>query len=280
MQTFNTVAGLRRYLQQARLEKAAIGFVPTMGALHDGHIALIQTAVRENDLTVCSIFVNPVQFNNPDDLQKYPRTLEADSLQLQEAGCDVLFAPEVTEMYPQAPIVSFGFGPLETVMEGTFRPGHFSGVGIVVAKLFNIVEPDKAYFGQKDLQQTAVVRALVRDLSFPVDIRICPTLRESDGLAMSSRNTRLTAQERTIAPQLFQVLKTCKKELLAGIPVETARQHADAAFAAMEGFRLEYLEIVDAVSLQPLTRRGAPETTAICVAAYLGEVRLIDNLVF
>lgn len=201
MHIFNTISETQQYLKAQQRAGKTIGFVPTMGALHAGHISLIERAKTENDLAVCSIFVNPTQFNNSDDLKKYPRTLERDCEMLRPVGCDVVFAPSAEEMYPSLPQLKMDFGTLETIMEGKFRPGHFNGVGIVVSKLFNIVKPDKAYFGLKDLQQVAVIRRMVQELSFDLEIIPCPTLRETDGLAMSSRNTRLSPEARALAPQ-------------------------------------------------------------------------------
>ncbi|KAA0991254.1 pantoate--beta-alanine ligase [Dyadobacter aurulentus] len=280
MEVFTSVASLRNFLEQQTFQQRSIGLVPTMGALHDGHISLIQLCKRENDIAVCSIFVNPTQFNNPEDLQKYPRTLEADCAMLEAAGCDIVFAPSVEEMYPKQPVLKFNFGALETVMEGASRPGHFNGVGIVVSKLFNIVKPHRAYFGQKDLQQVAIVKKLVSDLSFGLELIIAPTIREEDGLAMSSRNRRLNVEEREIAPHLFQILESAKRKLLKGESVEEVIRQATAAFDSIEAFKLDYFEIADLNTLQPITTPGATGTNAICVAAFLGPVRLIDNIVF
>ncbi|GAB2779635.1 pantoate--beta-alanine ligase [Rhabdobacter roseus] len=280
MQLFKVSSDLRVYLAAARRERKTIGFVPTMGALHEGHLSLIEASRRANDLTVCSIFVNPIQFNNPEDLEKYPRTLDNDRALLEAAGCDVVFAPSAAEMYPTPPVLSLGFGALETVMEGTFRPGHFNGVGLVVARLFHLVQPDRAYFGQKDLQQVAVVRRLVQDLAFPIEVVSCPTLREADGLAMSSRNRRLSPEQRGQASLLSEVLQQAKNSFLNGHSVEDVKAHLRNRLAAFPNFNLEYFEIVHAQTLQPVTEEQEPGATALCVAAYLGPVRLIDNLVF
>ncbi|GAB2525413.1 pantoate--beta-alanine ligase [Spirosoma aerophilum] len=279
MYRFDTVSALRQYLNSIRSEQS-IGLVPTMGALHQGHITLIETARRENDVVVSSIFVNPTQFNNPDDLARYPRTLEEDCEKLEAAGCDVVFAPSVSEMYPESPTLRMNFGELETVMEGAFRPGHFNGVGIVVAKLFNIVQADRAYFGQKDLQQVAVIRRLIRDLNVPVELIRCPTVRESDGLAMSSRNRNLTPTERKEATTLFKGLSMAHELLIEGHSTAQAKAAVTGLFAGNPHFRLEYVEIVNADTLQLANEVLAPGQTAICLAAHLGNVRLIDNLVF
>ncbi|MBD2705126.1 pantoate--beta-alanine ligase [Spirosoma sp. BT702] len=279
MNRFDKIDAVRQYLHTLRAEQT-IGFVPTMGALHEGHLALVEAARRENDVVVSSIFVNPVQFNNPDDLARYPRTLEEDCQKLELAGCDVVFAPSVEEMYPQPPLLRIHFGELETVLEGAFRPGHFNGVGIVVSKLFNIIQPDRAYFGQKDLQQVAVIRRLVQDLSFQVELIRCPTLREDDGLAMSSRNRNLTPDERQQAPALFQALTMARDLLLEGQDVVQAKAAVINFFTSRLEFRLEYVDVVNADTLHSAQEMLAPGQTAICLAAHLGKVRLIDNLVF
>ncbi len=280
MEIFNSVSALRLYLESQRRDNKSIGFVPTMGALHAGHGSLITASRAGNDLTVCSIFVNPTQFNNPDDLAHYPRTLAADCAMLQAAGCDAVFAPSAQEMYPEPAVVKFDFGALERVMEGQFRPGHFNGVGVVVSKLFNIVQPDRAYFGQKDLQQTAVVRQMMVDLGFQIELHICPTLREADGLAMSSRNVNILAQHRPAASTIFRILNQAKTSLLAGESSKTAQVHAAEAFASQPDFKLAYFEIVNLHTLQPVAACQPEGQTAICAAAFLGKVRLIDNVVF
>lgn len=279
MRQFTSIPALRQHL--STLDPAqTVALVPTMGALHEGHLALVEQAREENDVVICSIFVNPVQFNNPADLARYPRTLDADQALLELAGCDVIFAPAADEMYPEPPALMLNFGELETVMEGAMRPGHFNGVGIVVAKLFNIVQPHRAYFGQKDLQQVAVVRRLIRDLSFPVELIRFSTAREPDGLALSSRNRNLTPTERQQAPALYEALTMAQNLLREGQSVTQAKAAVTALFADRPGFRLEYVEVANADTLQPATEVLAPGQTAICIAAHLGHVRLIDNLVF
>ena len=279
MTRFDTSTALRQYL--TTLSSAHnIGLVPTMGALHEGHMTLIEAAKRAGDLFVASVFVNPVQFNNPDDLARYPRTLDDDCRLLEVAGCDVAFAPSVAEVYPEPPALRLSFGELETMMEGAFRPGYFNGVGIVVAKLFNIVQPHRAYFGQKDLQQVAVVRRLIRDLSFPVELVRCPTVRETDGLAMSSRNRNLTPDERELAPALHEALTLAHDLLTEGQSTAQAKAAVTGFFTGIPNFRLEYVEIVNADTLLPAGEVLAPGQTAICLAAQLGKVRLIDNVVF
>ena len=280
MTVFSTVSALRTYLKNERTNGKSIGFVPTMGALHAGHISLIEAARAGNDLTVCSIFVNPTQFNNPDDLARYPRTLDADCNLLRAAGCEVVFAPSAREMYPEAALLKFDFGALERVMEGQFRPGHFNGVGVVVSKLFNIVQPDRAYFGQKDLQQVAVVRQMMLDLGFQIELHNCPTLREADGLAMSSRNVNLLPEHRPMAATIFKALSQAKAMILDSQPTQVVRQEIDKLLTQNGSFKLEYFEIVNLHSLHTVTARQPEGQTALCVAAFLGHVRLIDNIVF
>ncbi|MGA0557816.1 pantoate--beta-alanine ligase [Larkinella sp. VNQ87] len=279
MQLYETITGLRQALDPQRKAGVSIGFVPTMGALHAGHLALVEASKARNDLTVCSIFVNPTQFNNPDDLARYPHTLEADCQLLEAVGCDLVFAPSVEEMYPGSPVLRLDFGELETVLEGAFRPGHFNGVGIVVSKLFNIVQPDRAYFGQKDLQQVAVVRRLIRDLGFPLELVRMPIVRETDGLAMSSRNRNLSPAERQVAPALHQALNKARAVLQEEGPIEAAKIAVNDYLQAYSAFRLEYFEVTNAETLQPVEQLQAPGATALCIAAYLGQTRLIDNLI-
>jgi pantoate--beta-alanine ligase len=278
MKVFESIIETQKYLKSnAHLQ---IGFVPTMGALHQGHIELIKRSKSENDLTVCSIFVNPTQFNNPEDLKKYPRTLDEDCKLLTEAGCDVVFAPNAEQMYVTLPKLKFDFGRLEQIMEGKFRPGHFNGVGIVVAKLFNIIKPQKAYFGQKDIQQVAVVNQLIKDLSFDLEIIVCPTHRETDGLAMSSRNRRLSKEARTLAPKIYESLNLAKTLLLADKDIIETHGKVVEFYKKNPEFELEYFEITDFETLESLTIFNKNKKTALVIAAFLGGVRLIDNLVF
>ncbi len=281
MQTFTRRADVRAYSAAARLAGQRVGFVPTMGALHAGHLDLVQRAVRECDVVVASIFVNPRQFNNPHDLAAYPRLPTEDADLLAAAGCHALFLPDAAEMYPASPLTTLSFGPLEAVLEGAHRPGHFAGVGLVVAKLLHLVAPHAAWFGQKDLQQVAVIRALVRDLDFDVALEVAPTTRESDGLAMSSRNRRLTPEERTAAPALYRALSAACTALLRGASVADTQAAGLAILTAEPAFRPEYFEVVDAHTLQALSpAEGLPPTeAAIVTAAHLGAVRLIDNVV-
>lgn len=265
--------------ESQRSPNERVGFVPTMGALHTGHGSLIQRSIQANDLTVASVFVNPTQFNNSEDLKNYPRTEESDLAFLEAMGCDVAFLPEVQMIYPSPSAVQFNFGTLESVMEGRNRPGHFNGVGIVVSKLFNLIRPQVAYFGEKDLQQLAIIKALVQSLSFQITIEGCPTLREEDGLAMSSRNTRLTKEHREKAPALFKVLNGVKTDILSHHPVELTLINWRIKLEEI-GFRVDYLDLVNDENLQPVTTISDNQQLAVCVAASLGSVRLIDNLRF
>ncbi|MCY7349876.1 MAG: pantoate--beta-alanine ligase [Cytophagaceae bacterium] len=278
MQLLTTLTDLRDYVQtKHRTTGQSIGLVPTMGALHEGHLALLASSRAANDATVCSIFVNPMQFNNPDDLARYPRTLEADRAMLDAAGCDAVFAPTAAEMYPQPPGIRFDFGNLERVMEGRSRPGHFNGVGVVLSKLFHLVQPDRAYFGQKDLQQCLVVKRLIDDLNFPLELIICPTHREADGLAMSSRNRNLTPEQRAAASQLYQLLRRAEEELKTH-PAAAVQNQMAQELADNPNFKLDYFEIADPTTLEPMTGLLNGQPAAICVAAFLGTTRLIDNL--
>ena len=280
MLVFTSPSALREHLDQIYPPSRSLGFVPTMGALHDGHLELVRRSVTENNHTVASIFVNPLQFNNPDDLQKYPRTIETDCAMLEEAGCDLVFAPSAEEMYTQPPVLQLGFGPLEHVMEGAYRPGHFNGVGMVVARLFNMVRPTRAYFGQKDLQQVAVVRRLIEDLAFPVELVPCPTVREADGLAMSSRNRRLSLEHRIRAPFIYQSLTEAREQLISGSSVEEVKNMMREQYAQRRAFLLEYFEVAHAHTMQLVDERLPEGQTALCLAAHLDGVRLIDNVVF
>ena len=281
MHTFTQRADVRAFTAAARLAGQRVGFVPTMGALHAGHLDLVRRAVADCDVVVASIFVNPRQFNNPQDLAAYPRLPTADAALLAAAGCHALFLPDAPEMYPAPPVTTLSFGPLEAVLEGAHRPGHFAGVGLVVAKLLHLVAPHAAWFGQKDLQQVAVIRALVRDLDFDVALEVAPTTREADGLAMSSRNRRLTPAERAAAPALYGALSATRTALLRGATVHEAQAEGAARLAADPAFRVEYFAVIDAHSLQlvPPADGLPPSETAVVVAAHLGAVRLIDNVV-
>lgn len=279
MKIFTTIKETRSFLEKQSESGISIGFVPTMGALHKGHLRLIKQSCNENDLTVCSIFVNPIQFNNPEDLEKYPRTLSTDAKLLEAAGCDLLFAPEVSEMYPKGKEVDIDidFGTLDKVMEGKFRPGHFKGVAIVVKKLFEIVKPTRGYFGKKDFQQLAIIQFMVNQLALPVNIVACETVREPDGLAMSSRNMRLSIAERSLAPRIYEVL--CKiKDRLEKYPLNEVRHWAIKTIEERHEMRVEYVEICDKETLLPLETWDNQVKAVVFAAVYLGDVRLIDNI--
>ncbi len=290
---FYRIQELQNHLKIVRKEQKKIGFVPTMGALHEGHIALIRRSKAENDITICSIFVNPTQFNDLKDLEKYPRTLKQDAELLEKAECDIIFAPEIGEMYSEKELElkrqkiedkswtlgkTVDFGQLDKVMEGAHRPGHFNGVAQVVSKLFSIVEPHSAYFGQKDFQQLAIIRSMTKQLDLPVEIVGCPIIRENDGLAMSSRNVRLTAAERKIAPLIYKTL-ILTKEMSPKKPVSELKRFAENEIASEPLMQLEYFEIVDSETLQPISKLDDAKSAVACIALKLGEIRLIDNIV-
>lgn len=279
MHTQTTVKALTDTLQGLRRTGASIGFVPTMGALHQGHISLIERCVAENDCCVASVFVNPTQFNDPKDLETYPRTPEADARMLEQAGCDVLFMPSVEEVYPTPDTRRFSFGPLESVMEGAFRPGHFNGVAQVVSRLFELVQPDRAYFGEKDFQQLAIIREMVAQLKLDIDIVACPIVREADGLAMSSRNKRLTPEQREKAPLIAEVLRKSRTFALDN-SVEATIRYISGQLRPEDGFKLEYMAIVDGRTLQAVNDWNESDYIVGCVAVYCGPVRLIDNIVY
>lgn len=277
MHIFKEIKALRAFLKEKKARHQTVGLVPTMGALHQGHLALIEASKKANSITVCSIFVNPAQFNNQADLDKYPRTPERDITMLEGAGCDVVFIPEMQEVYTTPGRIKFDFGRLDKILEGEFRPGHFSGVGLIVSKLFNIVQPTRAYFGQKDFQQFRIVSQLVAELNFDLELVCAPTTREADGLALSSRNARLSADGRKQAQVLSQALFfACEsvrhRKSLADIKA-TVKNMADAA-----GVRLEYFELADRENLNLLESVNVSVPSIFLIAGYVGEVRLIDNM--
>lgn len=260
-------------------QSGTIGFVPTMGALHKGHLSLVTQSVAENMVTVVSIFVNPTQFNDPKDLEKYPRTLETDLKLLETTGCDVVFAPNAKEIYPEQDTRKFDFGLLETVMEGKHRPGHFNGVAQVVSKLFDIVMPDKAYFGLKDFQQLAIIKNLVKKLNLQIEIISCSIIREANGLAMSSRNELLSKEQRENASTIFETLSEAKEQKEQKSVVEITKWVVDT-INKNPFLDVEYFEIVDDEQLQPVDNWNDKTVKIGCVAAFCGSVRLIDNIVF
>ena len=277
MKLIQTIAELQTILAQERREKKSIGFVPTMGALHPGHLALVEHSVAENDISVVSIFVNPTQFNDPNDLLKYPRTLEADCQLLETVHTDLVFAPSAEEIYPEPDTRQFGFGALETVMEGRFRSGHFNGVAQVVSRLFDIVKPDRAYFGEKDFQQLAIIRALVRQLNLDIEIIPHPIVRESDGLAMSSRNTRLSPVQRKNAVLISQMLFDSKNRKHQ-LSIAELKQEVINAINENSELEVEYFDLVDSETLQSVQDWSDSEHIIGCIAVFAGEVRLIDNV--
>ena len=279
MEIFKSVQGLQQVLESVRNKGLSVGFVPTMGALHPGHLSLVALAARENDIVVVSIFVNPNQFNDPNDLRNYPRDLDKDVSLLSSLPCDYIFAPEVDDIYPEPDTRKFNFGSLETVMEGRFRPGHFNGVAQVVSRLFDIVEPDKAYFGRKDFQQLSIIKNMVAMLNLPVKIVACETIREVDGLAMSSRNALLTAQLRAVAPGIFRALKEAVAEAVFSSP-EHVKQHVIEKINSTGLLKVEYFDIVDEMTLQSVAHWEQAGVKVGCIAVFAGSVRLIDNIVF
>ena len=254
-----------------------IGFVPTMGALHSGHISLVERCVKENDVCVVSVFVNPTQFNDKADLERYPRTEEADKKLLEAAGCDIVFMPGVEEMYPEEDTRVFNFSSIETVMEGKYRPGHFNGVAQIVSKLFDAVEPTRSYFGEKDFQQVAIIRDMVRQLNLPVEIIACPIIREESGLARSSRNELLSAEERKKAALISQVLSK-SVNFAKEMSVDEVKNWVIDQFKTDEVFRMDYYDIVDGNSLQSVSSWEESDYIVGCIAVYCGKIRLIDNI--
>ncbi len=279
MEIIRTIDRLRSAVAEAKAEGKSVGLVPTMGALHAGHISLVDRARGDNDVVVVSVFVNPTQFNNAEDLATYPRTEEADCNKLSQAGVDYVFIPTVEEVYPEPDTRQFDLGEVAAVMEGAMRPGHFNGVAQIVSKLFAMVNPTRAYFGEKDFQQIAVIRKMVALEGFDIEIVDCPICREADGLAMSSRNTRLTPEQREIAPVIHKALSASVDWAKTHTLEETNRFVIDEinSFPHME---VEYYEIVDPLTMQPLTSWDAPcnGRPVGCVTAYCGKVRLIDNI--
>ena len=277
MKVIHTVASLNKALAPYRFSGATIGFVPTMGALHEGHATLVRQCVSENNVCIVSIFVNPTQFNNKEDLRHYPRTLETDSKLLEELGVTFVFAPSEEEMYPETDTRVFDFGHLENVMEGRFRKGHFNGVAQIVSKLFDMVKPDVAYFGEKDFQQLAIVREMTLQLDLPVRIIGVPTVRESSGLAMSSRNQRLSETEKTNAAEIFRILNKSKK-ITNTMPINEFRTLVINEINNVPDLSVEYFEIVDGNSLQPVSSWQNANYIVGCIAVFCGDVRLIDNI--
>lgn len=277
MKIIDTIKDLKLLLDESRAAGKSVGLVPTMGALHAGHASLVERAVKENDVVVVSVFVNPTQFNDKNDLKNYPRTLDADCALLERIGATVAFAPSVEEMYPEEDNRQFSFAPLDTVMEGACRPGHFNGVAQIVSKLFYAVEPDRAYFGEKDFQQLAIIREMVRQLGMELEIVGCPIVREEDGLAMSSRNTLLSEDEReralTISSTLFASVDFAKVNTLAA-----TKAFVEDMINDTPGLELEYYQIVDGNTLQEIGEWSDSDYVVGCIALFCGNIRLIDNI--
>lgn len=277
MKVIHTIKDLQAELSVLKAQGKKVGLVPTMGALHAGHASLVKHSVNENEVTVVSVFVNPTQFNDKNDLVKYPRTLDADCKLLKACGATYAFAPSVEEMYPEPDTRQFSYAPLDTVMEGAFRPGHFNGVCQIVSKLFEAVKPHRAYFGEKDFQQLAIIREMVRQMQFDLEIVGCPIVREEDGLALSSRNARLSAEERENALKISQTLFK-SRTFAATHTVSETLKFVEDAIAAVPGLRLEYFEIVDGNTLQKVDNWNQTSYVVGCITVFCGDVRLIDNI--
>lgn len=279
MRVVKTISELKSLISGYKQENKTVGLVPTMGALHAGHKSLVDRARKENDIVVVSVFVNPTQFNNKQDLATYPRTEERDCALLEAAGCDVVFMPAVEEVYPEPDNRQFDLGAVAEVMEGAHRPGHFNGVAQIVSKLFGFVEPDRAYFGEKDFQQIAVIRKMVQLEGFKLQIVACPIKREDDGLALSSRNVRLTAEQRQLAPNIYRVLKESCNFAKSHTVAETEKFVVDS-LNALSQMEVEYYSIVDALTMQPVSDWADADSITGCITVYCGEVRLIDNIAY
>lgn len=277
MQIVHTVLDLQNLLDRYKSDPKTIGFVPTMGALHEGHLSLVNESKKNNDVTVVSIFVNPTQFNDPSDLEKYPRTLDQDTNLLANAGVDIVFAPSVKDIYPEPDTRIFDFGQLDQVMEGKYRPNHFNGVAQVVSRLFDLVKPTRAYFGEKDFQQLAIIRSLVKQYNIPVEIVAVPIKRELSGLAMSSRNQRLTTEQLTHAANIYRVLNESLSDLFKYTVEQTIQSVVDQ-INTIDELDVEYLEIVDGYTLQPVLNWSDSDYIVGCITVYCGDVRLIDNI--
>ncbi|HMN90174.1 MAG TPA: pantoate--beta-alanine ligase [Saprospiraceae bacterium] len=279
MLLFKKTNPLRLFLNDLRKQRKPVAFIPTMGALHEGHLQLVRQAAATNAVTICSIFVNPTQFNDPTDLEKYPRTPHKDIELLTKVGCDTLFMPAVDEIYPigQNAWHPIDFKGLDQVMEGAFRPGHFKGVAQVVERLLQLVQPDALYMGQKDFQQTIIVRELLQQRKLPVQLVVCPTVREANGLAMSSRNARLSPKQRKEAGIIYETLQQAKKMAEQQQPVPMIKDFALRQLL-LPGWRPEYFEIVDRNTLMPLTNLNGRQRAIACTAVWSGQIRLIDNI--
>lgn len=279
MDLIKTTQGVRNKVTALRSEGKTIGLVPTMGALHEGHLSLVKQCIADNDVCIVSIFVNPTQFNNKEDLKKYPRNLERDCEYLKSVGVGVIFAPSVDEVYPEPDTRQFDFGQLDKVMEGEHRPGHFNGVAQVVSRLFDIVKPDRAYFGEKDFQQLAIIREMVKQLKLDINIVPMPIVREVSGLALSSRNERLTATQKEVAVNISKVLAE-SKEWMKTSSVEEVIKAVTTTLDSFTELKVEYYEIVDGYTLQSVADWKDSDYIVGCIAIFCGEVRLIDNIIY
>ena len=279
MRVLNTRNELVNLINNLKKEGKTIGFVPTMGALHEGHLSLVKESKKNSDITVVSVFVNPTQFNDPEDLKRYPRTLEQDVELLKSVNCDIVFAPSVEEIYPEPDTRKFNFGYLESIMEGAKRPGHFNGVGQVVSRLFDLVAPDKAFFGMKDFQQVVIIKYMVKQLKYNIEIIACPIVREENGLAKSSRNTLLYEDHRKNAPHIYNTLKKARS-LASEMGVKEIKEWIVNEINRNPFLDTEYVEIVDDTTLKVTEDWSEPGTKVACVAVYAGKIRLIDNIVF
>lgn len=279
MKILKTSKELVELLASLKNSNSNIGFVPTMGALHAGHISLLERAIQENDTVICSIFVNPTQFNDPKDLEKYPRPIEQDIELLTKAGCHILFMPEVNDVYADNLKWTHSFGELESLWEGAMRPGHFKGVGQIVHKLFNIVKPTNAYFGQKDFQQTLIIKKLISDFNLDINLHVCPIIREENGLAMSSRNIRLNAEDRAHSGKIFEALSFTKEQICAGQRnLSVLKEKAQAILSTVPNLHIEYVDIVNPDNLKIVTEITENDKLLMIIAVKLGGTRLIDNM--
>lgn len=277
MLIFTKVSEISAYLQQARSASQSIGFVPTMGALHKGHVSLIELSKEACDLSICSIFVNPTQFNDPKDLERYPRMPAKDIVLLEQVNCDVLFLPTVEEIYPTPKTEIFDFGFLDTTLEGQFRPGHFNGVAQVVKRFFEIIEPDKAFFGSKDYQQVMIVKSLVKQMHSSIEIVSCPILREADGVAMSSRNALLNSEERQLAARIPEVMQAAD-QIIKEKGVDAAKVFVNDIIEKTTLMKLEYYEVCEADSLKIVDSVTKDKSYVAVIACFVGRIRLLDNL--
>jgi pantoate--beta-alanine ligase len=282
MKVINKTSDLQAIIEQFKNDGKSIGLVPTMGALHKGHLSLVKNSISNNDITVVSIFVNPTQFNNPNDLASYPRTVDKDLELLQTIGCDVVFAPEADDIYSKSETDSrfeFDFEGLDKVMEGKFRPGHFNGVVQIVSKLFDLVRPDRAYFGEKDFQQLAIIRLMTRRYNLPIEIVPCPIVREDSGLALSSRNSLLKDNEKQVASHIYAVLNE-SRQFVPQTEVEELKQCVIAAIEQKPELKVEYFDIVDGHTLKSIGKWDESDYVVGCITVFCGNVRLIDNICY